>query len=229
MKKRRKYDRKPADRPTTGQPEALNAALRNGPPVNCAYDEMVQIASIRPNPRNPNKHPPEQVEKLAKLIKAHGWRNPITVSTRSGLVVQGHCRLLAAQKLGLKQAPVDYQDFDSDAQEWAVMVADNVIAELAEIEGLKMGELLCELDQLNYDLDLTALSPEQIENHVSGPIIDFKDLDNESKRLAESEDTSIVIIVPIKYFEVVQNWLCNGEMKTSAGMGRGVLKRCGLL
>jgi len=156
---------KPASKPTG----ANSATMAANSAINCAFDGMVIISQVKPNPRNPNTHSPEQVDKLAVLIQAHGWRNPITVSTRSGLVVSGHCRLLAAQKLGLKEVPVDYQDFDSDAQEWAVMVADNIVAELAEIDGLKMGELLCELDQLNYGLELTALTPEEIEDYVTGP------------------------------------------------------------
>jgi len=95
--------------------------------VRCAYDKMVDIAKLKPNPANPNIHPDIQIDRLALLIKEHGWRHPITVSKRSGKVVSGHCRLLAARKLNLKQVPVDYQDFKSDAEEYAVLIVDNVV------------------------------------------------------------------------------------------------------
>jgi len=156
---------------------------KSGPPpaaksevaVRCAYGKMVDINKIKPNPANPNTHPDVQIDRLALLIKEHGWRHPITVSKRSGKVVSGHCRLLAARKLNLKQVPVDYQDFKSDAEEYAVLIADNVVQELATIDGLKMADILCELDQANYDLALTALDQSQIEDYINGPLYDKRD------------------------------------------------------
>lgn len=37
--------------------------------VYCAFDEVVDISTLVPNPRNPNKHPKDQLELLAKIIK----------------------------------------------------------------------------------------------------------------------------------------------------------------
>jgi ParB-like chromosome segregation protein Spo0J len=73
----------------------------NNIPIYCAYDENADITTLVPNPRNPNMHPQKQIELLAKIIKNQGWRAPITVSNRSGFVVRGHGRLLAAQLLGV--------------------------------------------------------------------------------------------------------------------------------
>lgn len=73
--------------------------------IHCAYDELKSIAEVVPNPRNPNTHPEKQVKLLAKIIEAHGWRAPITVSKRSGFVIRGHGRLAAAQLLGCETVP----------------------------------------------------------------------------------------------------------------------------
>src|SRR6478609_8453786 len=97
-------------------------------PVHCAHDEIVAIGQLKPNPRNPNKHPPEQIALLAKIIRAQGWRNPIVVSNRSGLMTKGHARLEAARKLGVKTLPIDRQDYASEKEKWADMIADNRIA-----------------------------------------------------------------------------------------------------
>jgi hypothetical protein len=137
--------------------------------IHCSYDKLVDIKKLIPNPANPNTHPEAQIDKLALLIKNHGWRHPVTVSNRSGLLVAGHCRLLAAKKLGLSKVPVDYQDFTNEAEELAVLVSDNVVQELADVNGLKMADIIVELDQVDYDLELTALSKEQIEDYVVGP------------------------------------------------------------
>ena len=66
-------------------------------PVYCAFDEIVDITKLKPNPKNPNTHPKEQIELLSEVIMKTGWRAPITISTLSGLIVKGHGRLSAAQ------------------------------------------------------------------------------------------------------------------------------------
>jgi len=87
----------------------------NNIPIHCAHDEIADITTLVPNPRNPNRHPDKQIELLSKIIQNQGWRAPITVSTRSGFIVRGHGRLLAAQKLGLTQVTVDRQDYVTEA------------------------------------------------------------------------------------------------------------------
>jgi len=136
----------------------------NYPDVHCSYTEIVSLSDLVPNPRNPNKHPQKQVNLLAEIIQQQGWRSPIVVSKRSGFIVQGHGRHLAAKHLGLESAPVDYQDFDSDALEWAQVIADNRIAELSNIDKSLMADLICEIDTLSdLDLSLTAFSEAEIE------------------------------------------------------------------
>ena len=132
--------------------------------VHCAYDEMADITTLVPNPRNPTTHPKKQIELLAKIIKKQGWRAPITVSNRSGFVVRGHGRLLAAQLLGVSQVPVDRQDYATEAEEWADLIADNRIAELAEIDDDMLASLLAEINVGDFDTDLTGFSEKQIDN-----------------------------------------------------------------
>lgn len=124
--------------------------------VHCAYDEMVPIGELRENPRNPNRHPDSQIELLAKIITETGWRAPITVSKRSGYIVRGHGRLMAARKAGLTECPVDWQDYESDEQELQDLIADNRIAELASIDGKVLGELMDELQEVGADLELAG-------------------------------------------------------------------------
>ena len=76
---------------TTATPKAYAGSV----PVFCAHDAIVPLKDLRPNPKNPNQHPPEQIKLLASIIRATGWRAPITVSKRSGLVTKGHGRLMA--------------------------------------------------------------------------------------------------------------------------------------
>lgn len=132
--------------------------------VHCAYTEMMPIERIVPNPKNPNKHPDKQIELLAKIIEAQGWRTPITVSKRSGYVVRGHGRLMAARLLGCETVPVDVQSYESEAAEYADLIADNRIAELANIDDKMMAELLSEMDSMT---EFTGFTPEEIDKMIA--------------------------------------------------------------
>ena len=120
--------------------------------------KMVSIESIVPNPKNNNLHPPEQIKKLAKVIEYQGFREPLVVSNRSGFLICGHGRLQAAKLLKLDSVPVMYQDFESEAQEYAHMTADNTISRQSMID---MTSIMKELDELKLtlpDIELLGLT-----------------------------------------------------------------------
>lgn len=135
----------------------MNQKKDSGPAVHCAHDAMMPISEMRPHPRNPNTHPPRQIELLAKIIREQGWRAPITVSERSGYIVRGHGRLLAARALGLSVVPVDHQEYESEAAELADLVADNKIAELSKIDADILSEIVLDLGNMNIDIELAAV------------------------------------------------------------------------
>ena len=134
-----------------------------GAAVHCAHDRLALVTELRPHPKNPNQHPPEQVALLAKIIAHQGWRAPVVVSKRSGFIVAGHGRLLAALELGLERVPVNDQEFASDADELAHLAADNRIAELSETDGAKLKDLLLELDTGAFDMDLSGFDGGELD------------------------------------------------------------------
>ena len=134
----------------------------SGIAVHCAHDELVDVVNLIPNPRNPNKHGDKQVALLAKIIRHQGWRAPIVVSNRSGFIVAGHGRLEAAKLLNVQLVPVNRQDFATEADEWAHVIADNRIAELAETDDALLKELLAELDG-KIDMDLSGFDAVELE------------------------------------------------------------------
>lgn len=136
-------------------------------PVYCAHDKIVPIAEVKPNPKNPNQHSVEQIELLAKIIKTQGWRAPVTVSTLSGLVVRGHGRLMAAKHLRLNCVPVDFQHYESNDAELADLLADNKIAELAEIDNKLLAEVFQDIDPNAIDIDITGYSEDEYNEIVS--------------------------------------------------------------
>lgn len=123
----------------------------------CAHTDIVELEKLVENPKNPNKHPGIQIDLLSKIINFQGQRSPIVVSKRSGFITKGHGRLMALKKLGWKTAAVDYQEYETEAQEFADVVADNKIAELADHDDAKM---IQDLKEMNFDLDFDLLGIE---------------------------------------------------------------------
>ena len=125
---------------------------------NCSYSEIVELHKIQPNPKNANKHPEKQIDLLAKIIDYQGQRSPVVVSKRSGFVVKGHGRLEAIKSLGWATVAVDYQDYDSEAQEYADLIADNKIALLADHDDMLMIDAIKDLElEDDFDLDLFGM------------------------------------------------------------------------
>lgn len=110
--------------------------------------EYVPIDSIKPYKNNAKLHPDEQVEQICNSIRETGFNDPIGVWHDE--IVEGHGRLLAAEKLGMKEVPIIRLDDLTDEQRRAYMLAHNKLTmnsgfdvelldmELAEIETIDM-------------------------------------------------------------------------------------------
>lgn len=146
--------------------------------------EVWPVERLRPYERNARTHSPEQVAKIAASLAEFGFTNPILVDTADGIIA-GHGRLMAAKELGLPEVPVIVLDHLSDAQRRAYILADNKLAELAELAELAgwdvellAGELR---DLLDEDASLVAAAGfEEAELSAmldaSGNYIDKKDI-----------------------------------------------------
>ena len=144
---------------TQAEPRAVTA---DGVPVFCANDALIPIEDAVPNPRNPNQHGERQIAMLGNIIQSNGWRQPITISRRSGFVVKGHGRLLAALKKGWTEIPVDYQEYATDAEEWSDLIADNRLAELSEMDNKLLLDLIGEMGG-DAPLELTGFDQDDIQ------------------------------------------------------------------
>jgi len=112
--------------------------------------KIVPIEKLTPNPKNENIHSEKQIEVLAKIIDANGFRNPLIVSNRSGYIEAGCGRYAAARLREWDKLPVIYQDFENEAEETRHRLADNEIARHAQLDESKMLDNLKELD---FDLN----------------------------------------------------------------------------
>ena len=167
---------------TKARPKAMAGEV----PVFCAHDEIVDVVKLVTNPQNPNRHSEEQIELLARIIRATGWRQPITVSRRSGYIVKGHGRLAAALKAGMAFVPVDYQEYATEAEEMADLVADNRIAELSEIDNRLLADVFKGINLDEIPAELTGYNAGEFTDILDG----LGDLEDEAGGLDSEKYTN---------------------------------------
>lgn len=109
----------------------------------------MDVDSLIPYANNPRLND-NAVDAVAASIKEFGFKVPIVVDGES-VIINGHTRLKAAHKLGLKQVPVIVADDLTPEQVKAFRLADNKTGELAQWDMAKLG---IELDGIE-DIDMT--------------------------------------------------------------------------
>lgn len=142
-------------------------AMADGVPVWCDHSQLIDPATLKPDPANYNRHPVSQLDMIAVSIRAHGWQKPIVVDKKSGFIVTGHGETEAALKAGLKQVPVDLRFFATDAARRSWLIADNQLASLAEPDNAALKDLLENLDEVtggNFAYDQLGFTEEAVEN-----------------------------------------------------------------
>jgi len=122
--------------------------------------ELWELGRLRPYDKNPRQND-QAVEAVARSIREYGFRVPLVVDA-DGVIICGHTRWKAAQKLGLAKVPVHVANDLPPEQVKAYRIADNKTAELAEWNYELLPIELGELAGMNYDLGLLGFSDEEL-------------------------------------------------------------------
>lgn len=83
---------------------------------------------LTPYQKNAKKHPDVQIEQIANSIRRYGFKQPIVID-RDNVIIIGHGRLLAAERLGLDAVPVVRADDLTEYQVRELRIVDNKTAE----------------------------------------------------------------------------------------------------
>lgn len=124
--------------------------------------KQVKTCDLIPYARNSRTHSDEQVAKIAASIKEFGFLNPIITDGDNGIIA-GHGRVMAAQKLGLKELPCVEASHLTEAQRKAYVIADNRLALDAGWDNDLLKVEFQEISELNFDLALTGFEEEEIK------------------------------------------------------------------
>lgn len=111
---------------------------------------MKKVEELIPYINNPRKND-DAVDAVASSIKNFGFKVPIVIDGQNE-IINGHTRLKAAKKLGLKEVPVIIADDLTPEQVKAFRLADNKVGEIAEWDEEALAIELEELGNLDFDM-----------------------------------------------------------------------------
>lgn len=129
--------------------------------------EQWPLDRLLPYAANARTHPDEQVAQIAGSIAEFGFNVPCLVDER-GVLVAGHGRLLAAQRLGLSQVPVIRLDHLTDAQARAYRIADNQIALNSGWDDALLSAEVARLKEDGVDLELLGFPEDELDRLLAG-------------------------------------------------------------
>ena len=129
--------------------------------------EQWPTAKLVPYARNARTHSEAQVAQIAASIAEFGFTNPILAGS-DGVIVAGHGRLAAAQKLGLEMVPVVVLDHLNPTQRRALVIADNRIAENAGWDDAMLRVELAALADDAFDVALTGFDADALAELMAG-------------------------------------------------------------
>src|SRR5262245_4916911 len=122
--------------------------------------EIWSLSRVKPYDKNPRLND-DAVDAVAASIREFGFRQAIVVDA-DGVIICGHTRYKAAQKLGLEKVPVHVAKDLTPEQIKAYRIADNKTSELSDWNYDLLPIELGELQGMNYDLGLLGFDQDEL-------------------------------------------------------------------
>jgi len=152
--------------------------------------ELLDIGTIKPNPRNARTHSKRQLKQIVTSMKAFGFTNPVLIDERNVLIA-GHGRLEAAGTLGIAKIPSIRITHLSDAEKRTLMLADNKIALNAGWDNELLASELADLSkmELSLDIELTGFEIGEIDLIIG----DVDEVKEEAETAPEPNPDALII------------------------------------
>ena len=122
--------------------------------------KQLKLKDLIPYANNPRKK--QAIDKVASSIKEFGWQQPIVVD-QDMVIVVGHTRYQAAQKLGLDKVPVQIATGLTDAQIKAYRLLDNRANQDALWDDDMLKIEVQDIDKMDIDLALTGFDEKELD------------------------------------------------------------------
>ena len=187
-----------------------------------------KLADIVPYANNTKKHDETQIKNVAESIKKYGWVQPIVIDN-DGTIVIGHCRALAAEKLGIEEVPcVVVSDLTEDEIN-ALRIVDNKTNESPWDFDLLSAELP-EIDLSDFEFDF-GIEGEEEETEIvkdEAPEVEFSEILGEENNylvLQFKTDVDWLNAQSIFGLETVKSYSTRKDGKVTKNMERKGIAR----
>ena len=137
--------------------------------------EYLPIEQLKPYNKNTRKHQDLDIDNIAMSIEQFGMCDAIGIWGKDNVIVEGHGRMLACKKLGIKTVPCVRLDHLTDEQRRKHAIAHNATAELSIWDKDFLSEELAELDMSDFDFDFDVYDADEM--------FDENDLDREEEKI----------------------------------------------
>ena len=180
------------------------------------YVKNIPIGEIVPYSKNAKKHDKRQIDNVAESIRQYGFVQPVVID-RDGVIVIGHCRVLAAKKLGMESVPCVCVDDLTPEQVNALRLVDNK----TNVSDWDMDLLSMELPEIDLssfdfdwdfqDTDETELTNEEREQEFKermerGELSDDDEEYQEFLKKFEAKKTTDDCYTPDNIYDAVREW-----------------------
>ena len=177
------------------------------------------LAELTPYAKNAKKHDSTQIANVAESIKQFGFVQPIVID-RDGVIVIGHCRALAAKKLGMKEVPCVCVEDLTPEQVNALRIVDNKSNE-SEWDLDILHDELADIDLSGFDFDF-GLDKKKNKEEIDGEVEFSEILGEENNYLVLQFKTDIDWLNAQSIFglETVKSYSTRKDGKVTKNMER---------
>ena len=177
------------------------------------------LADLTPYAGNAKKHDSTQIANVAESIRQFGFVQPIVID-RNGVIVIGHCRALAAKKLGMQEVPCVCVDDLTPEQVNALRIVDNKSNE-SEWDFDILPDELAEIDLSGFDFDF-GLDKKKNKEEIEGEVEFSEILGEENNYLVLQFKTDIDWLNAQSIFglETVKSYSTRKDGKVAKNMER---------
>jgi ParB-like chromosome segregation protein Spo0J len=138
--------------------------------------DYINISELIPYARNSRLHSDAQINQLCSSIKEFGFISPVVID-KNNVIIAGHGRVLAANKLKIEQVPCVRAEHLTDTQIRAYCIVDNRLAETSTWDTEMLSLELKELEELDFDVSIMSF--------------DDKKLSEETEEIPEEKDSKL--------------------------------------
>jgi DNA modification methylase len=153
--------------------------------------DRMELAALKPHPRNPRKHPKPESPAWDALKKslAHDYFDPLVVNERNGMLVSGHLRHKVLLASGFTHADVSVVSYDEPTHVARLIAANSL---LGDWEDELLTSLAGELTRGGIDAGLANLTEKDLASYLDGPSV--------------TDDTGDATVLVSQAEEVARKW-----------------------